>query len=124
MTAPRSRASARSVAASTAAAAPCGTRRSRRNPSACDRIRPDEAGTARRHDDACTHAAEPLELPERGDDLLERREPVAEARRVLEALVAREAPEPRAERHDGRLDVVRLVAVERPRGTAGDALRR
>ena len=95
----------------------------RRDASTRDRIGAYEAGAPGRHDDACAQAPEALQLPEGGDRLLERREAVAETRRVLEALVAGESREPRAERHDGRLDVVRLVAVERPRRTTRDALR-
>ncbi len=96
----------------------------RRHPPAGDRVRADEA---RSPAGTTTQARSRRSRPssrERLDRLLERSEPVAEARGVLEALLAREPSEPRPERRDRGLDVVRLVALEGARGLPGGALRR
>ena len=70
----------------------------RSDPAVRERVCPDEARLPRGHDDTRAKRAQPLELLQRVDDLLERRDPVAEARGVLEALVAPESPHARAQR--------------------------
>ena len=61
-----------------------------------------EAGLGRGHEEAELERAEARQLGERGDDLLERCDPVAKPRRVLEAKVGREPPQLRAERRQRR----------------------
>ena len=53
----------------------------------------DEARSPGRDDDTRAERTQPPELAQRLDRSLERSEPVAKARRVLEALLARESPE-------------------------------
>ena len=69
----------------------------------------------RGHEQAELERAKPLELGERAGDLLQRSDPVAQARRVLEAEVAREALQLRAKRRQ-RVGGLALPPVERPRG--------
>ena len=96
----------------------------RRDASTRDRIGADEAGAARRHDDACAQARGGARSSRRAATVSSSaarrsRRRAASSKRWSRA----RRREPGAEGHDGSLDVVRLVAVERPRGAARDALR-
>ena len=72
----------------------------------------DEPGLARRDGDAGAERPETLELAQRLDRLLQRREAVAQAPGVLEAKRTTEAANPGAERGQRRVDVVGGVALE------------
>ena len=72
--------------------------------------------STRRHEQAELERAQPLELGERARDLLERSDPVAQPRGVLEAEVARRARVSFARSARQRVGRLALPAVERPRG--------
>ena len=67
-----------------------------------DEVGPPEAVLGGRHEQAELERSEPLELGERAADLLERGDPVAQARRVLEAQVGGQPAQPCLQRRQGR----------------------
>ena len=84
-----------------------------RDPASRDEERAPEARLERRREHAHAQRTHPLELGDSLDGVLEGRQPVAHPRSVLEAKVARETSQLRAQRGDRRRGVLTVEALER-----------